>query len=135
MINLKSKKGVTIVSLVIAIVILLILSGVTINGINRSNGSEKYNNMIADVNLLKDKCLIYFNKYGDIPKTERQIAINNVTYYEIDLSKLDGITLNYGDDYNKNGNLTNSSDVYIINLNLDVYYLKGIEKSGTTYHK
>lgn len=136
MINIKSKKGITIVSLVIAIVILLILSGTTIYNLNLSNGVSRYNNMIADIKLLNDKALIYFNKYGEIPKTDRKIEIkNNEEYYEVDLSKLEGITLNYGKDYGQEGNLTNSSDVYVINSNLNVYYLKGVEKAGEMYHE
>lgn len=56
-------------------------------------------------------------------------------YYEIDLSKLENITLNYGSEYNQASNLTKDSDVYVVNDNLKVYYLKGIEKGGTIYHE
>lgn len=136
MINIKSKKGITMISLVITIVILLILSGTAIYNLNLSNGVGRYNNMIADIKLLNDKVLVYFNKYGEIPKTAREInIINNETYYEIDLSKLEGITLNYGKDYGEEISLTNSSDVYLVNSNLNVYYLKGVEKSGEIYHE
>ena len=134
MIRIKSNKGITLVALISTVIILLILSGVTITGINNSNGVGRYNNMVADIKLLKDKCLVYFNKYGEIPKTENIVTIDDIDYYEIDLSKLDNITLNYGKEYNKAENLSNSSDVYVINSNLDIYYLKGIEKSGEIHH-
>ena len=65
-----SKKGITLVSLVVTIVILLILSTVSIYGIKSSNNINPYNEMIADINLLEDKILVYYNKYGEIPKTD-----------------------------------------------------------------
>lgn len=135
MINIKSQKGITMVSLVIAIVVLLILSGTAIYNLNLSNGTGRYNNMVADIKLLSDKTLVYYNKYGEIPKTDKNsININNEEYYELDISKLEGITLNYGKEYGQEGVLTISSDVYVINSNLNIYYLKGIEKSGEIYH-
>lgn len=137
MINIKSQKGITMISLVIAIVILLILSGTAIYNLNLSNGVGRYNNMVADIKLLNDKTLVYYNKYGEIPKTNRSsININGEEYYELDISKLEGITLNYGKEYGQVGTLTSSSDVYVINEStLNVYYLKGVEKSGEIYHE
>lgn len=118
--KLKSEKGITLVALVITIVILLILTGVTITGINTSNNIVPYNNMIADITLLEEKISMYYNKYGEIPilqdGIERQIDAE--TYYEIDLSKLQGITLNYGTKYNGD-----EEDVYLVNNNLEVCYL------------
>lgn len=135
MINIKSKKGITIVGLIITIVILLILSSTIIYNLNSSNKVAGYNNMIADIKLLEDKILVYFNKYGEIPKTSRKININNIDYYEIDLSKLDNVTLNYGQDYNDGTELTETTDIYLVNDSLDVYFLKGINLSGTRYHE
>ncbi len=134
MINLKTNKGITIISLVITIVILTILTGTVISNMKVSNGADNYNKMVADVRLLKDKALIYYNKYGEIPKTNRSINIDGEDYYEIDLSKLDDVTLNFGKDHAKEGNLTNSSDAYVINNSLNVYYLKGVQNSGQMYH-
>lgn len=137
MINMKfkSQRGITIVSLIITIIILLILSGTIIYNMNSSNKVVGYNNMIADIKLLEDKLLVYFNKYGEIPKTSRTININNKDYYEIDLSRLDNITLNYGKEYNENTKLTENSDVYLVNDSLDVYYLQGINLSGVRRHE
>lgn len=137
MINLKSNsnRGITIVSLVITVIILLILSGTAIYNLNLSSGSGRLNNMVADIKLLKDEILLYYNKYQEIPTTERKININGIEYYEIDLSKLDNITLNFGEDYGKTDNLTDSSDVYLVDSNLNIYYLKGIENSGEVYHE
>lgn len=134
MINRKSKKGITLISLVITIVILLILSGTVIYSLNVSNGIDRYNKMVADIKLLNDKVHLFFNKYDETPVTTRTINIDNMDYYEIDLLKLENLTLNYGSDFGKEGELTIFSDVYLVNSNLNVYYLKGIEKSGQLYH-
>lgn len=135
MINIKSKNGITIVSLVITIIILLIISTTIVYNVNSSNKVSGYNNMVADIKLLEDKILIYFNKYGEIPKTSRTINIDNIEYYEIDLSKLENITLSYGKDYNSSDELTENSDVYVVNDSLNVYYLIGVNLSGTRYHE
>lgn len=135
MINIISNKGITMVSLVITIVLLSILTGTITYNISLSNGLEEYNNMIADINLLKDKIIIYHNKYGEIPVTNRKFNLNETEYKEIDLKKLENITLNYGDEYGQEKDLTTNSDVYLIDSNLNIYYLKGIKKSGEIYHK
>ena len=134
MINIKENKGITLVSLVITVIILLILTGTTIYNFSLSNETSYYNKMISDIKLLSDKILVYYNKYAEIPKTVRQITVDGIVYYEIDLEKLDNLTLNYGDDYNGTEELTTFSDVYAINEKLDIYYLKGVEKSGEIHH-
>lgn len=139
MTNIKSKKGITLVSLVITVIVLLILSGTAIYNSKSTKSVEKYNKMVADFELLNDKILVYYNKYGEVPITdriwERNIEeIGNIKYYEIDLSKLEGLTLNYGNGYGKTEELTEDSDVYLINSNLHIYYLKGIKKDGEVYH-
>ncbi len=127
--KIKSNKGITMVALVTTVIIMLILLGVSINGINTSNNAVPYNNMVADITLLEQKLLSYYNKYKEIPKTEIIKQIDGVQYYEIDLSKLENITLNYGIKYNGD-----EEDIYLVNDNLNVYYLKGVQKSGTMYH-
>jgi len=134
MINVKGNKGITIVSLIVTIIVLLILSGTAIYNLSLSNGVGRYNNMVADIKLLNDKILVYYNKYGEIPKTHRQITVDGTVYNEIYLLKLDDLTLNYGKEYGEMEELTDSSDVYVVDENLNVYYLKGVEKSGEIYH-
>ena len=97
----KNNKGITIIALVVTVVILLILTGTVIYNSNLSKSNYKYNKMIADLNILSDKILNYYKKYNELPKTERKIDIDEVTYWEIDLSKLDNLTLNFGKDYRK----------------------------------
>ncbi|MBQ2916849.1 MAG: hypothetical protein IJE59_01525 [Clostridia bacterium] len=133
--KLNSQKGVTLTALIVSIIILLILSSVIIKNITSSNKVVAYNNMIADIKLLEDKVLIYFNKYAEIPRTSRTINIIGKEYYEIDLSKLDNITLNYGVEYGSKEELTETSDVYLVNQSLDVYYLKGVDLAGVVRHE
>lgn len=103
MIKIKSKKGITLVSLIMTVIILLILSTITVITINPSNNLGSYNKMLADISLLRDKVLIYYNKYEEIPKTTRSIKLfeSEIEYWEIDLNKLGGITLNFGKGFRK----------------------------------
>jgi len=125
---ISQNKGITLVPLIITIVILLILSGAAITSINESNDVGPYNNMVADLTLLEDKILVYYNKYGEIPKVEGDNQTIN-GYYNIDLTKLQNVTLNYGTQ-----DEGDETDIYLVNDNLEVYYLKGIEVSGKTHH-
>lgn len=128
MIKIKTKKGVTLVSLVMTIIILSILSTITITTIKSSNNVAPYNKMIADINLLEDKILIYYNKNGEVPKKDNTYSTEGTTYYEIDLSKLENVTLNFGTDE------SDEDDRYFVNNSLEVYYKKGIKKLGEIYH-
>lgn len=135
--NLKYEKGITLIVLIMTVIVLLILTGTVISEIGSSNQVATRNKMYADINLLKDKVLIYYNKYEELPKTDlvnRTKRINGVDYFEIDLSELDNITLNFGKEYGKTEPLTDTADVYVVNNNLEIYYLKGVNVSGTTYH-
>lgn len=128
--KISQNKGITLVSLIITIVILLIISGVAINGMEVSTNVAPYNNMIADITLLEDKVLVYYNKYGEIPIiVDNNQTINERVYYKIDVSKLENITLNYGTQ-----DEGDETDIYLVNENLEVYYLKGIQKLEKIHH-
>lgn len=134
--KINCEKGITIVALIITVIVLLILAGIIVENIDSSSKVSGYNNMVADIRLLEDKLLIYFNKYGEIPKTTRSININTKDYYEIDLSKLDNITLNYGKKYGETDELViNKSDVYVVNDALEVYYIQGMNLDGLRYYE
>lgn len=141
MINIKENKGITLVSLVVTIIILLILTGITIHNFSMSNEKAYYNKMISDIEQLNDKIVVYYNKYGEIPKYDeddersRTIIIDGIKYYEIVLSKLDNITLNYGKGYGESNNLViDKSDVYVVNDALEVYYVQGISLNGERHY-
>lgn len=135
---LKSQKGVTLLSLVITIVVILILTSTVIFQVNDTTESNRLNDLYADINLLEDKILLYYNNYSEIPVVENQSEIilgdkeiqreETDKFYEIDLTKLRGITLKYG-------NKTDREDIYIVNnRTLKVYYLKGIEVGEQKYY-
>lgn len=134
MIKINSNNGITIISLIITVIVLLILAGTIVSSLDTSDGTANYNKMTADIKFLKDELLIYYNKYEEVPTTDRKINIDGEDYLEIDLQKLSNITLNFGKEYGETATLTNSDDVYVTDKNLNIYYLRGIEKSGTIYH-
>ncbi len=140
-INLKSQRGITLVILIITIVILLVLASVTIMNFDTGTDIRNYNYMCADIELLEDKILVYYNNNKTLPTKGEAIANaksmlgsqassrDNDNYYLVDVSKIMNITLNYG-----GGDLTNKN-VYIINeQSHEVYYLRGVEYEGTTYY-
>ncbi len=126
---IRTKKGITMISIIISVIILLILSTIIIYSIKYSRNAGPYNNLVADITLLEDKILIYFNKNGELPVIDNtQEIINNNEYKQIDLNKLEDLTLNYGTDK------LDANDRYLVNNSLEIYYKKGIEKAGTVYH-
>ena len=144
------EQGITLISLVITIVLLLIITGTTVyTSIDRfkiNNVQKLYN----DIDLLDDKISSYYMQYGGLPVlkddgnnpvsyqyTELNFTkdVNdNENYYILDLSAIGDITLNYGKEGYEQPN--ESDDVYIINEKTHtVYYVKGVEsKDGTVYH-
>ena len=146
---IKNSKGITLVSLVITIAIMLIISGLTISVSMDRFEINDYNKMINDLKLLEDKVSNYYLKYNAIPVVRdeennpilynyTEIPFNtnrndNEDYYILDLSAMEGISLNYGETGFKN--INSSDDVYIINeKSHQIYYVKGVELKGTTYH-
>ena len=98
--------------------------------------------MCADIELLETKVMTYYNEKGTLPVKGDPIADvkstlgaqassrDNDIYYQIDVSQLYNITLNYG-----GGNISNRN-IYIINeQSHEIYYYKGTEYQGTTYYK
>lgn len=136
----KRNKGITLVSLVVTIVVILILTTIIVKNTYTGSDYKKYKLMCADVKMLEDKILIYYNKFAKIPTIAEngQVQTSNMPeglasildtanheYWKIDVSKLSGITLNYGD----------AEDVFIIDTTtFEVYYLNGIEYDGKIYY-
>ncbi len=147
---MKKQNGITLVSLIITIVLMLMIAGTTVY---TSTNRFKINNlkkMQNDIELLSDKVSSYYLKYGGLPvlrdASNQEVvytfsAINfetnrndDANYYIIDLEAIGNITLNYGEEGYKNPNA--SEDVYIINGKTHtIYYIKGIEYTdGNIYH-
>ena len=148
---IKDSKGITLVSLVITIALMLIISSITISVSMDRFEINDYNKMINDLKLLEDKVSNYYLKYNAIPIVRDKDNNNNPilydntkitfdtnkndngVYYILDLSAMEGISLNYGEEFeNKN---YSSDDVYIINeKSHQIYYVKGVELKGNVYH-
>lgn len=133
---MKNEKGITIIALVLTVILMLIISSVIIYNVRKSTNVQGYNNMCADIQLLEDKIAVYYNKYGDIPKSNQNFntpssittSEDGGTYYEIDKTALQNLTL-------KLSKGIEDLDKYIINdKSHKVYYLKGIDFDGDIYY-
>lgn len=127
-----------------------------ITSISNYTNSSALMNMQADIQLLKDKTMVYYNSYGDIPKCAETYfeTINsngtNITVYKIsegtiinkefitDRNSEDG-DIYYQIDKTKLSNITlnfgSNEDVYIINARtLNVYYTNGIMSEDVMHY-
>ncbi len=145
--NIKDKKGITLVTLSIAIIIMIIITSTLIFNISTGTKVKNLNDMYHDIEKLKDKVDIYYSKYRSLPIVEERYEnINNIAsinpndnneYYVIDLEALENITLAYGRDYEKYKSNPSASltDLYVINARSHtVYYIKGIKFDNQMYY-
>lgn len=138
--GIKNQKGVTLIILVITIIIIAILAGAAIRKVDTGKDVRAYNYMCADIELLKNKILVYYNETGSVPTKGLALAAKEKLgnqassrdgdkYYSIDLSQLYNVTLNYG------GGTLGNGDIYIVNTqSLEVYYWGGVEYEGVRYY-
>ena len=155
---LKSQNGVTLTSLVIAVAVILILTGTIIVNVTGNLKTEKLRNMQSDIENLRDKVSTYYAQYGKIPAdvSIEYTNINNLQsagvisevadtgkFYVLDLSAMENVTLNYGKDYEKIRNkeatteeqINSLTDLYIINeASHNIFYVDGIELDGDRYY-
>lgn len=143
---IKRNNGITMISLVITIMILLILTNMLIYNAKDSIHIKALTNLYNDIDLLKENVASYYNEYGQIPASEQMkyknteqlksaniLSINDdiEEFYIIDLEAMKGITLNYGKDYrnikNNIGLIDDYTDVYVINKKShNIFYVQGI---------
>ncbi len=124
----KRRKVLILVLLISIILIFVIIYKLVQNGIELN----KLNNVYKDIDIIEERVSIYYLNNGNIPIKNNRIdfyySINpndNNNFYEIDLEKLENLSINYGKK--EYGN----DDIYIINeQSHTVYYLK-----GTNYNK
>ena len=150
---IKKENGITLVSLIITILIMLII-GTTIGTVSLERFKiNNFKKMANDIEFLQDKVSNYYLKYGGLPvlrnaKNEpiiyelgdRGILKNSEisdVYYVIDLEAMDGIALNYGSKgfkAAKKGSV--DQDIYIINKRTHrIYYVAGMKLDGDNkYH-
>lgn len=156
--NLRNERGITIVTLVITIIVLLMISTPIIVNFKNIGEVSKYSSFQKDIDTLRESIEIAYRDDIDIssigPKYEGTLSMlnemqgnvkvkndnDNENYYIIDLAKLNQRLrikideLNYG-KRNQNSSDT-SNDVYIINeKSRTIYYVPGIEYNGTVYHR
>lgn len=145
--KLRQEKGITMMALVVTIIILLILTSVLVFNTQDSVYIKRLNNLYSDIELLRSKTDEYYNEYGQIPAKIKYTNIGTLKnvlstkndtgdFYVIDLEAMEGITLNYGKDYenvknlpkNEETNANNYTDLYIINENShNIFFVRGIE--------
>lgn len=125
-----SQNGITMISLIVTIVVMLILTTIIVTDTDTGAEYKKYKLMCADVQLLEDKILIYYNEYGELPVIGETVDVSSILeseheFKKIDTAKLNNLTLNYGTD----------EDIYIIDTTtFEVYYKNGIKYDNTTYY-
>lgn len=149
---IKKDKGITLISLSIAVIIILTITGMILYSAKDSIYIEKLTNMQNDIKNLRDKVSSYYSEYGEIPAKTEYPDITNLQnagvigandtgkFLILELEKLEGLTLNYGEDYEKYKvndytNLADLTDIYIINeTSHNIFYVEGIrvkENDGT----
>ena len=153
-INLKSNRGVTMIVLSIAIIILAIVTSMLVYYSSDAIDIKNLNNMNNDIEQLSQKVSLYFYDNQKIPilvkymgateiLKEQKSNLDNNTYYILDLSKLEDLELNYGKEFkqvkanysNSNFDVTEYKDLYIINeQSHNIYYIKGVEVEQKTYY-
>ena len=149
---LKNKEsGITLITLTVAVTILILLSAMLVYNAKNGIKLRTLKFMQNDIEMLDNKVNSYYIKYGKLPveyeylgKMEFEPGPNDSEkYYLIDIDVLDGLTLNYGADYNtvKSALAGNSTitgiydDIYIINeQSHHIYYVKGVNVDGVMYY-
>lgn len=146
-ISLRQNRGITLVTLMLAIVIMLIISSILIYNASTVTNTKALNSMYNDINILRNKIQAYYIKHQEIPIIKEEYTnvesikyINqndNDKYYVIDLEALENVNLNYGKDYLNYKQQANSelTDIYIINeQSHNIYYIKGVQVDEITYY-
>ena len=152
---LKNQKGITMIALTITIIVLMIITSITIVNMNGSLKMKKLNRLYDDISNLKTKIDTYYMEYKELPTKGQYcdktaltsiLTTNGATdvsldandgdnYYVIDLSKMEGVTLNYGREYSLWESGTTIQDLYIVNgQSHQIYYPKGIEFDNELYY-
>ena len=156
---MKNNKGITMISLVITIIVLIIVASITIYNGTAQLGIKRVNSLYADIDSISTKVAEYYLKNEKLPVFENKYidnktnleklfrengATTNITnandgddYYVLDLSKLDNLTLNYGDEYKDWTSTSSANDIqniYIINsVTHEIYFPHGVRLRDEYY--
>lgn len=154
---MSQNKGITMISVTIIVIVILILTGVLIYDARDSLKVTKLQSMQSDIQNLRDKVNNYYSEYGQIPARIKYTNTDNIgkimttgvispnidtgDFYIIELSLLENLTLNYGEDYKNITSTTTESeasqyeDIYIINeTSQNIFYVEGIQVDGEWFY-
>lgn len=143
---IKKSEGVTLISLVLAVIVILILSNIVVFNLGNGLSSAKLKRLQEDIENLRGRVSNYYAQYGAIPTGAEYTNIDNLEeegiiskasdtgkFYVLELSKLENLILNYGEDYKKitedmtTEQVNEYTDLYIINeTSHNIFYVKGI---------
>ncbi len=130
-----SPKGVELITLAITIVVMIVISSVLVYYSTNGAKIKKLRDMENDIEMLNDKINIYIVKNNTLPVSIKYLgprkfipqANDNDVYYVINLSLINGISLNYGNDYysiNTESDTNSLEDVYkVIQIHLKMFIL------------
>ncbi len=146
--NNKSEKGITLITLVVTIALLVIVTGIIATKSYTSVQLSNLTKLKNDIEILNNRVATYYVEHGSLPvykvdgsvvtksKSEIKAYTGEVSgmdgdiYYVIDLAAIDNESLNYGADYK----VENSVNKYVINGETHIiYYLKGVSYDGEIY--
>lgn len=126
---MKSKKGITLISLVVTIIILLILAGISIGMLSGDNGIlEQAGNAKTQTDIAQEKEILQTatlaaigkSKYGDITKEKLDNELNNYPEIENTEQTDNGIVVTFKSNrqylVDSNGDVSSYSDIKIGNL-------------------
>lgn len=156
---LKQEKGVTLISLAAAVIVMGIITTLLMYSIRDANDTGKLTDLYSDLDNLTDKVSNYYTTYGKIPAfasddyddmvaeisavvgawEDSPVGVNDSgRFVLLDLSALENLTLNYGKDFENVKNSTtigNNRDLFIVNENShNIFYLKGIKVNNKKYY-
>lgn len=179
--NIKNTKGITLISMILTVIVLLIIVGTISYSSRNSLQKKKLDNFFNDIDALNDAVSVYYIKNGVLPvyysnydvngnQVEyKEINIDNTylnipkfdyddvtSYYILDISKLENISLNNYNNVPKNidsenidsGNFFSNKaqdekalrdsigkGIFVINSSSHmVYYTNPIKVAGNTYY-
>lgn len=153
----KNEKGITLIALTITIIVLMIVTSITIVNMESSMKIKRVNKLYNDISNLKTKIDAYYIEHKELPILEQYCesqaelksiletnGVSNIQldknddeyYYVIDLSKIEGLTLSYGKEYNSDLSTDKGrKDLYIINnRSHQIYYPKTVSFNKKYYY-
>ena len=77
--RMKQEKGISMLSLIITIIILLILTNVMIYNARDNMYIKALANLYNDIEILNSKVSEYYERYGNIPASTEYINVNKLS--------------------------------------------------------